>query len=123
MRLGEEYRNCRRMAINTQVQKMCMEEGVGFVDMSLNFVGRDDFFIRDGLHLTGKGAAVLGCEFVRVVDEGTGTLNYLNNMHKGTEKTQRRTNTHPKKYSPIILENEIKCVCLNARSIVNKKAS
>ena len=30
------------------------------------------------LHLTGKGAAVLGCEFVRVVEEGTGTINYLN---------------------------------------------
>ena len=75
---GEEYRNCRRMAINTQVQKVCMEERVGFVDMWLNFVGRDDFFMRDGLHLTGKGAAVLGCEFVRVVDEGTGTINYLN---------------------------------------------
>ena len=27
---GEEYRNCRRMAINTQVQKVCMKEGVGF---------------------------------------------------------------------------------------------
>ena len=63
------------MAINTQVQKVCMEEGIGFVDMWLNFVGRDDFFMRDGLHL---GAAVLGCEFVRVVDEGTGTINYLN---------------------------------------------
>ena len=75
---GEEYRNCRRMAINTQVQKVCMEEGVGFVDMWLNFVGRCDFFMRDGLHLTGKGAAVLACEFVRVVDEGTGTINYLN---------------------------------------------
>ena len=75
---GEEYRNCRRMAINTQVQKVCMEEGVGFVDMWLNFVGRGDFFMRDGLHLTGKGAAVLACEFVRVVDEGTGTIDYLN---------------------------------------------
>ena len=74
---GEEYRNCRRMAINTQVQKVCMEEGVGFVDMWLNFVGRGDFFMRDGLHLTGKGAAVLACEFVRVVDEGTGTIDYL----------------------------------------------
>ena len=28
--------------------------------MWLNFVGRDDFFMRDGLRLTGKGAAVLG---------------------------------------------------------------
>ena len=54
-----------------------MEEGVGFVDLWLSFVGRDDFFMRDGLHLTGKGAAVLGCDFVRVVDEGTGTINYL----------------------------------------------
>ena len=45
---SEEYRNCRRMAINTQVQKVCMEEGVGFVDMWLNFVGRDDFFVRVG---------------------------------------------------------------------------
>ena len=39
----------------------------------LNFVGRDDFFMRDWLHLTGKGTAVLGYEFVSVVDEGTGT--------------------------------------------------
>ena len=51
---------------------------VDFVDMWLNFVGRDDFFMRDGLHLTGKGTAVLGCEFVRVIDKGTGTINYLN---------------------------------------------
>ena len=34
--------------------------------------------MRDGLHLTGKGAAVLRCEFVRVIDECTGTINYLN---------------------------------------------
>ena len=36
---GEEYRNCRRMAINTQVQKVCMEEGVGFVDV-VKFCGK-----------------------------------------------------------------------------------
>ena len=69
---GEEYRKCRRMAINTQLQKVCMEEGVCFVDMWLKFVGRDDFFMR------GKGAAFLGCEFVRVVDEGTSTISHLN---------------------------------------------
>ena len=51
-----------------------MYGGAGFA----NFVGRDDFFMRDGLHLTGRDAEVLGCEFVRVVDEGTGTVNYLN---------------------------------------------
>ena len=41
-------------------------------------VGRGDFFMRDGLHLTGKGGAVLACKFVRVVNEGTGTIDYLN---------------------------------------------
>ena len=40
---GQEYRNCRRMVINTQVQKVCTEEGVGFVDMRLNIVGRGLF--------------------------------------------------------------------------------
>ena len=55
-----------------------MEEGVGFVDVWLIFVGRDEFFMRDRLQLTGKGAAILGCEFVRVVEEGTGTINYSN---------------------------------------------
>ena len=38
-------------------------------------------------------------------------------------KGVQTTNTHPKKCSPIISENELKCICLNARSIaiVNKK--
>ena len=36
---GEEYWNCRRVAINTHIQKVCMDEGVGFVDMwgEMNF--------------------------------------------------------------------------------------
>ena len=55
-----------------------MQEGVDFIDMRLNFVGRYEFFMRDGLHMTGKGAAVLVCEFVRVVDEGKDIVNYLN---------------------------------------------
>ena len=42
-----------------------MEEEVGFVDI----VGRDDFFMKDGFHLTGKGAAVLGCEFVTYMEK------------------------------------------------------
>ena len=63
---GQESGNCRRMVINTQVQKICMEEEVGFIDMWLNFV---DMWLN--FHLT-------GCEFVRLVNEGTGTVNYLN---------------------------------------------
>ena len=64
--------------LQDEVQKVCMEEGIGFIDKWLNFVERDDFFMRDGLYLTWKGVAVLGCEFVRVVDEGTSTVNSLN---------------------------------------------
>ena len=41
---GEMYKKCRRMAINTQVKKVCMEEGVGFVAVWLNCVGRDDIY-------------------------------------------------------------------------------
>ena len=33
--------------------------------------------MRCGLHLTGKGAAVLGCEFVKVVVEGRGSVNFF----------------------------------------------
>ena len=75
---GEEHRKCRRMAITTQVQQLCMEVGVSFVDMWLNWVARYYFFMRDVLHLTGNGAAVLGCEFVIVIDDGTGAVKYLN---------------------------------------------
>ena len=79
---GEEYRNCRRMAIDTQVQKVCMEE------------------------------------------TGSRKLFKLDSQGELTEKTQRNTttNAHPKKCSPIISDNELKYVCLNARRIINKKS-
>ena len=120
----KENRNCRRMAINTQVQKVSVEERDGFVDMWLNYVGRDDFFVRDGFHLTGKGIAVLGYEFVRVVDKGTYTVNYLNYKRMGNFQRKLKgvqINQNPMKCSIIISENEHKCVCLNFRNIVNKK--
>ena len=48
------------MAINTFVQQLCREEEVGFVDLWGCFVGGGgaDMYMRDGLHLSGKGAAV-----------------------------------------------------------------
>ena len=61
---GKYYKNCRRMAINTVLHKLCMEEGIGFVDIWANFVQRDDMFMNDGLHLSGKGAALLGSEVI-----------------------------------------------------------
>ena len=57
---SQEYRKCR---IYTQVQEVCMEDEVCFLDMWLNLVGRYYFYMRDGLHLTGKGAAVVGVSF------------------------------------------------------------
>ena len=44
--------------------------------------------MRDGFHLTGRGAAVLGCEFVGIINERTDTVNI-------TQK--RSTNKHPRK--------------------------
>ena len=41
-RRGHKYRNCRGMAINMLVQKLCREEEVGFVDLWGGFVGRAD---------------------------------------------------------------------------------
>ena len=37
---------------------MCEEERVGFVDLWGYFAGKEDMYLRDGLHLSGKGAAV-----------------------------------------------------------------
>ena len=54
-RRGHKYRNCRGMAINMLVQKLCREEEVGFVDLWGSFVGRADMYMKDGLHLSGKG--------------------------------------------------------------------
>ena len=56
---GQVHRNCRRMTINTQVQNVCMEEGVDFVDMCIHFVGRDYFSMGEGLYHTVQGVAVL----------------------------------------------------------------
>ena len=48
------------MAINALVEQMCEEEEkeVGFIDLWGYFVGKEDMYVRDGLHLSGKGAAV-----------------------------------------------------------------
>ena len=58
------------MAINTLVQQLCLEEEVRFVDVWGCFVGRADMYMRDGLHLSGKGAAVFADELSAAVDSG-----------------------------------------------------
>ena len=37
------------------VKKLCREEEVGFVDLWGRFVGRAEMYMKDGLHLSGKG--------------------------------------------------------------------
>ena len=88
---GKYYNNCRRMAINTLLHQLCMVEGIRFVNMLASFVEREDCFMNDGLHLSGKGAAVLfyaarQCKIdpalavicIMCIIEGTGTVECLN---------------------------------------------
>ena len=66
------YRNSKRMAINGMVKRLCKEEDVGYVDLWDSFVGKEEMYLRDGLHLSGKGAAVfaeglsgaVGCQWL-----------------------------------------------------------
>ena len=48
------YRNSKRMAINGMMKQLCKEEDVGYVDLWDSFVGKEDMYARDGLHLSGK---------------------------------------------------------------------
>ena len=55
---SQGYRNPRRMAVNGMATQLCREEEVGFVDLWDSFVGKEEMYSRDGLHISGKGAAV-----------------------------------------------------------------
>ena len=72
------YRNSKRMAINGMVKQLCKEEGVGYVDLWDSFVGKEEMYVRDGLHLSGKGAAVFAEELSGAVASGLGKVRYLN---------------------------------------------
>ena len=72
------YRNSKRMAVNGMVERFCKEEDVGCVDLWDSFVWKEDKYVRDGLHLSGKGAAVLAEGLSGVVASGLGKVQYLN---------------------------------------------
>ena len=74
---GVTFRNCKRMANNALLEQMYEEEGVGFVDLWGYFVGKEDMYMRDGLHLRGKGATVFSENLLRSMDNATG-CNFLN---------------------------------------------
>ena len=56
------------------VEKLCREEEVGIVELWERFVGRTDMYMKDGLHLSGKGAAVFADGLAAAVDSGMGSL-------------------------------------------------
>ena len=72
------YRNSKRMAVNGMVERLCMKEDVGYVDMWDSFVGNEELYFRDGLHLSGKGAAVLAEGLSGEFTSGLGKVRYLN---------------------------------------------
>ena len=72
------YRNSKRMAINGMVKRLCKEEDVGYVDLWDSFVGKEEMYLRDGLHLSGKGAVVFAEGLSGAVASGLGKVRYLN---------------------------------------------
>ena len=72
------YRNSKRMAINGMVTRLCKEEDVGYVDLWDSVVGKEGMYARDGLHLSGKGAAVFAEGLSGAVASGLGKVRYLN---------------------------------------------
>ena len=80
--IGNEYRERdlrqRRMAINGMTKRLCEEEDVGYVDLWDSFVGIEELYTRDGLHLSGKGAAAFAEGLSGAVASGLGKVRYLN---------------------------------------------
>ena len=72
------YRNSKRMAVNGMAKRLCKEEEVGYVDLWDSFVGKEEMYARDGLHLSGKGAAVFAEGLSGAVPSGLGKVSYLN---------------------------------------------
>ena len=75
---NQGYGNSMRMAINRLVHQLCKEEDVGFVDLWSSFVAKEEMYMRDDLHLSGKGAGVFADGLTQAVDSGLGNVCYLN---------------------------------------------
>ena len=72
------YRNSKPMAVNGMVRRLCKEEKVGYVDLWDRFVGKEEMYARDGLHLSGRGASVFAEGLSGAVASGLGKVRYLN---------------------------------------------
>ena len=52
------YIHSKAMLVNGMVKRLYKEDEVEYVDLWDSFVGKEEMYVRDGLHLSGKGAAV-----------------------------------------------------------------
>ena len=122
-RIQGGYRNSKRMAVNGMVKRLCKKEEVGYVDLWDSFVGKEDMYVRDGLHVSGKGAAVFAEGLSGAVASGLGKVVFKlvgqGGLSKKAQKVQADSGC--KGIQGNTYKAEIKCVCLNARSIINKK--
>ena len=66
------------MAVNGMVERLCKEDEVGFVNLWDTFVGKQEMYVRDGLHLIGNGAAVFAEGLSGAVASGLGKVRYVN---------------------------------------------
>ena len=62
------------LAVNGMVERLCKEEDVGCMDLWDSFVGDEDMYVRDGLHLSGNGAAVFAEGLSGAVASGLGKV-------------------------------------------------
>ena len=72
------YRNSKRVAFNGMMKRLCKEVDVGYVDLWDSFVGKEDMYVRDGLHMSGTGAAVFDEGLSGAVTSGFGKVRYFN---------------------------------------------
>ena len=69
------YRNSKLMAINGMMKRLCKEEDVDTWMCGTALWGKN---LRDGLHLSGTGAAVFAEGLSGAVTSGLGEVRYLN---------------------------------------------
>ena len=65
------------MTVNRMVKRRCKEDEVGYVDLWDSFVGKEEMYARDGLHLSGRGASVFAEGLSGAVTSGLGKVRYL----------------------------------------------
>ena len=78
IRLTTFFGGFTNVLISDPVYPPCKEEDVGYVDLWDSFVGKEEMYARDGLHLSGKGAAVFAEGLSGAVASGFGKVRYLN---------------------------------------------